>query len=404
MEALILSWALDTNGQNERYRRAAAKFGASKGVIRALALGNADPAGVVHRFQTAADKLGGLSIRSAHRSVYIYLQFPFDIHWTRTTDRQVRQLAAQADVIHLNNSDRAAQMLHLRKPTLLHHHGSLFRDNHKVMLARARQQKWVQAVSTPDLMRFAPDVVHWLPTAYDISELLEYGKAHRRKPDGKVRILSAPTNRAYKHTELLISVVSELQAEGLPIELELVENKTWAECLERKAQADIVFDQIMFGYGCNAVEAWGLGIPVIAGGDDWTLSKMREMWGGLPFYLASEDTLKERIREMVKSKALRAEWAGHGMAHVRKYHDEKPALEKLAELYALSMKTYQSGRGIPGKEAKPVTFTYKRNTLSMDGVYVSFIKGQAEVSDPYLIERLRNLQKTRPNFGVKEVA
>jgi hypothetical protein len=400
VEALIVSAALDTNGQNARYVKAAQNHGDT--VLEAFAIGKTDPAGVVGRFKVAADKLGGLHIRSASQAKYEYLQFPMDIWWQpRKNDAEIIELAQKADVIHLNNSHKAMRVLKVNKPTLIHHHGSLFRDNHKILLAHARTRKWVSAVSTVDLLRYNTDTLHWLPTAYDISELSEYGETHRREPDGRVRIVSAPTNRTLKHTDLLIKVVGELLAEGLPIDLELVEQKTWAECLERKAQADIVFDQLMFGYGCNAVEAWGLGIPVIAGADDWTLAEMRRQWGSLPFYEATEDTLKERIRAMVKSKALRAEWAGIGMAHVRKYHDEKPALERLAELYFLAIEGFQSGRAIPGKGVPAVVFRSKKRSTVFG---TKFVKGEASVTDPDTIEQLRHLAETRPNFGVEEVA
>ncbi len=47
IEALILSNGLDTNGQNTRYVRASERHGADDEVIDALAIGKADPAGVV---------------------------------------------------------------------------------------------------------------------------------------------------------------------------------------------------------------------------------------------------------------------------------------------------------------------------------------------------------------------
>ena len=47
MNALILSYALDTNGQNARFVKAAQKHGAD--VLNVLAMGKADPAGVVSR-------------------------------------------------------------------------------------------------------------------------------------------------------------------------------------------------------------------------------------------------------------------------------------------------------------------------------------------------------------------
>ena len=402
MEALILSRGLDTNGQNARYVEAARKWGADSDVLRAFSIGRSDPAGVVGRFKTAAEKHGGLRIRSASRQVYDYLQFPMDIHWTRQSETLIRQLAEEADIIHLNNSEVAYRYFRLSKPTLLHHHGSLFRDNPKRLLDIARSKKWLQAVSTIDLQRPNPDVLHWLPSAYDVSELHEYAKAHRREPDGRVRIVHCPTNRALKHTTLLETAVRELQTDGLPVDLVIVEQRPWSESLEQKAKADIVFDQLMFGYGCNSIEAWCMGIPVVSGADGWTTKRMLSEWDGLPFYEANEKTLKGAIRQMVESADLRAEFAAAGHAHVRKYHDEKPALARLAELYAMAIRKYLTPR-IPGK-GETVTFRRKGNrTIYVGDDPVEFSEGQLRTDDPYVIDRLRTLAK-RTSFGIEEVA
>jgi hypothetical protein len=260
----------------------------------------------------------------------------------------------------------------------------------------------VQAVSTPDLLQYGKGL-HWLPTAYDVDHWAEYGKAHKREPDGRIRIVHAPTNRTLKHTELFVSVVKELVLEGLPIDLILVEGQTWAECMAIKATADIVFDQLAFGYGCNAVEAWALGIPVISGGDPWTMDWMTREWGGLPFHFASETTLKDAVRSMVESPDLRRVVTARGLAHVRKYHDEKPALERLAELYHLAIKAYDKPARIPGKG---VTFrnTRGRAVYDSDGTRISFTDGMVEVSDPDTVDLLRKFAEGRPSYGIEEVA
>src|SRR6185369_9466577 len=152
--------------------------------------------------------------------------------------------------------------------------------------------------------------------------------------DGRVRIVHAPTNRTLKHTDLFLEAVRQLTEEGLPIDLDLIEGQTWAETMRRKAQADIVFDQLAFGYGCNAVEAWGMGIPVIAGAEDpWVIQRMSDLWGYVPFYEAGAASLKASVKRMVESADLRARAAEEGLNHVRTYHDEKPALAILADLY-----------------------------------------------------------------------
>ncbi len=169
------------------------------------------------------------------------------------------------------------------------------------------------------------------------------------------------------------------------VDLVLVERMTNAETLIEKAKADIVYDQVKFGYGCNGIEAWGLGVPVIAGGEPWTIHKMKEMWGSLPFAEATEKTLSGVIEELVASADARAEYAERGMAHVRTYHDEQAALQILLELYHEALARYHKPR-IQGK-----------------GVMFQFANSRPRVvTDVAEVRRLRVQAKRRPNF-VKEI-
>jgi hypothetical protein len=407
MEAVILSYALDTNGQNYRYVQAAQKHGAD--VLNALAIGHSDPAGVVGRFKVAADKGEELRIRSVSASKYEYLQFPIDIFWDKqrrgNNEQMIRELIMAADVVHLNNSEMAYKHFRIRKPALLHHHGSLFRDGPERMLEKAKYYRMEQAVSTIDLLRFAPDLLTWLPSAYDVDYFQAYAKEHARQPDGRVLIVHCPTDRAKKHTAVLLAAVDTLKAEGLPVDLELVEFRPWTESLAAKARADIVFDQLMWGYGCNGIEAWAMGKPVIAGADDWTLGEMERQWGQLPFALASVETLTDVLRQMVERHDYRQQYADIGLAHVRKYHDEAPALAILAELYQKAIRRFYRER-IPGKApATPTVFRQDgaRKVYDQDGERIPFENGQIVTSDPHMIDRLRQLARRRA-FGIEEVA
>lgn len=397
MNAVIVSHAADTNGGNERFARAAKKHGAD--VLSALAIGNADPAFVIGRYKSAADKLGWLNIRSVARPV-AYFDWPQDIVWSSGNEPLIRKLMANADVIHMNNSYRSVQRYHLRKPMLLHHHGSLFRNNTGHMLAIARQSRWVQAVSTLDLTRPDPDVLHWLPSAYDIAELRAFGEAHRRADDGRLRIVHCPTNRQLKSTDALIAAVAELQSDGLPVDLVIVEGQTWAKTMEAKAQADVVFDQTLFGYGCNAIEAWAMGIPVIAGADDWTLDTMRKTFGTLPFELATNKTIASALRRM-RSDDYRAEMGDIGHAHVLKYHDERPALARLVELYMLAIETYQRRAA---SAADAVSFRNDgRSAIRLDGMELMKPGADIRTDDAAIIARLRYFARQRPRMGVTEI-
>jgi hypothetical protein len=369
--------------------------------MKVMAIGNADPAGVVYRYQEAALRHDlGLSIRSAHRVTYEYMQFPTDMEWTRANEPEIKRLVMGADVLHLNNSWRAAdhfRSITNRKPMLLHHHGSMLRNGPDIVKT-GQQRKMQQAVSTVDLMKPAPDLLPWLPTAYNVDELLSFARKNERPKDGKVRIVHCPTNRELKHTDLLIKVVDELRAEGnTRLELVIVEGATWRESLLAKAGADIVFDQLLYGYGCNSVEAWAMRKPVIGGADAWTLDRMAAMFPAIPFEEATEKTLKDVVLRLVKSKAAREDAADRGYQHVRKYHDELPALERLAELYHEAVRIRMRPRII----GKAVTFhSPTRRSMVVDGQVVTFDKGVATVTDVEVVRRLTEFAVERPRFGV----
>jgi hypothetical protein len=340
MEAVIVSHALDTNGQNARYAKASQKWGTHAGVLKALAIGHYDPASVIGRYAALAEKTDFLRIRSVHRATHIYQQMPADIIWTWRNYREIRELAWSADIIHLNNSTMAYRRLHVRHgtPTLLHHHGSLFRRDPAKLMREAAEIRATQCVSTVDLMQPNPELLHWMPTAYDIDWLEAFGKAHRRQPNGVLRVVQCPTDLGpdypYKSTAVLRKAVDGLRAQGMNIELVVVRDTPWIDAMAIKATADVYFDQVKLGYGCNAVEAWGMGIPVIAGADEWTLQQMRRVYDtkDLPFYEATEDTISAALVDMA-SEGKRSEYAARGMQHVRRYHDELPALSRLASLY-----------------------------------------------------------------------
>lgn len=414
MKALIVSRALDTNGQNARYARAAERWGDDPDVLRAFIVGRYDPADVGGRFREAARRLGGVSIRSAHVAE-AYFQFPADIRWTRSNGAEVQRLADEADVIHLNNSPAAYQRLRLyrwRKPALLHHHGTLLRNNPAPLLIEAKRYHMVQAVSTVDLKLIAPDLMTWLPTAYDLDAMMEIRAAHRREPDGRLRIVSCPTNLEVKSTARLQAAAALLQAEGLPLDLEIVTGRPWAEALAVKATADVYFDQVLLGYGCNAVEAWGMGIPVIAGAAPETLAAMRAEWNlqpgdPLPFLEATEETIADAIRSMYESPALREEYAGLGASHAARYHAERPALARLMELYGRAAKKAaaipeEAWVGVRGGPGRFISEAIPAPEVRLGSRRIRFRDGEVAL-DTRDAERMRNIASMRPRWQIREL-
>jgi hypothetical protein len=253
-----------------------------------------------------------------------------------------------ADVVHINNDLRHSESAHMkgwpRRPMVIHHHGTMFRTRPDYHLQALREYDAVGIASTVDLHAIAPEEVDWLPQAYDSEELMAYRREYQPKP-GILKVAHAPTNRPIKSTDALANAVRKLQRLGVGIELDIIERVQNGPCLKRKAQADVFVDQLLLGYGCNAIEAWGMGIPVIAGVDvirtpklihqfipSNTKQVMLEKWDRFPFMEATEQTLTAALMKMTNPK-VRAYWAGRGRAHFNRFHAQEAVVPVLEGKY-----------------------------------------------------------------------
>lgn len=121
-----------------------------------------------------------------------------------------------------------------------------------------------------------PDLVHELPIAKRKfipytnlmqlpakSDILDQRK--QRLAFSKIRICHAPSNRHLKGTKYVIEVMENICSKNSNIEFFMVENLNFDEALEAYKSADLLIDQLLYGwYGGVAVEAMSLGVPVVA--------------------------------------------------------------------------------------------------------------------------------------------
>ena len=218
------------------------------------------------------------------------------------------------------------------KRAVLHSHGSYARTNASAI----RQTRATHISSTLDLELLG--LGQWIPSAYDLDALATY-----REPSDILIIAHAGTWPEGKSTAPFLEACTRLSRE-LPIRVLHIQNATHAECLRLKGTADIYFDQVLTGYGNNAVEAWGMGIPVVAGIEpaearkrghlipDETPDEMERRWGGFPFLRADEGSIYDALVTLVDPGARRY-WAERGRAHVRRFHDERVVVRQLEDIY-----------------------------------------------------------------------
>lgn len=269
-----------------------------------------------------------ITVRSSIHSTN-YIEYPHDVPW-----REVGSYATTASVLHVHNTLKTLALVGARKrPFVIHHHGTVYREQAEALNYAVRMRGGRAVCSTLDLLDYGSDVV-WVPPAYDPARLrhaAHFGMLERVVTGDldrtKLRVAHAPTNRAIKSTEAFLRACAHVGVEAV-----VVERATNAECIRVKATCDAYFDQVQLGYGCNAIEAWALGLPVIAGAQPGTLSRMADTFGDLPFVTAKDDSIESAL-EVLLNESARAAWAERGRAHFARWHDGRETVRRLAPIY-----------------------------------------------------------------------
>ena len=126
----------------------------------------------------------------------------------------------------------------------------------------ARYVKHIWALN-PDLLNVLPSKKSsFLPYTVSLSNNETFPPIFKKK----LKILHAPTSRAAKGSDVILSVFDELKTKYKnSIEFILLENVAHKKAYELYKTADLIVDQILIGwYGAVAVELMQMGKPVVA--------------------------------------------------------------------------------------------------------------------------------------------
>ena len=187
-----------------------------------------------------------------------------------------------------------------------------------------------------------PDLLHVLPNA----EFLPYasvnpdhwavpsgGRGRQKNPDTVV-LVHLPTNRSIKGTSYIEQAVTQLQSEGVPLHLELVEGQTHDQAQRMIAEADLVVDQLLIGwYGTVALEAMMSGKPVLCYLRDEDLKRFVPFREKIPIVRTTKETLVEDLRLLLKNRDNWKHISEAGMAFVREYHHPRKIAERTIRAY-----------------------------------------------------------------------
>lgn len=266
----------------------------------------------------------------AVRGYQSYLQYDYDI--LGPTIEQMNELIRWADVIHVRDRLPKSGGIPWGKGVVVTYTGRTFRKaSHAVY--RAHKLSYVVCVSTPDMMAFCQDVQPtWLPNPR--ADLAPLWKPLRNK-----FALQAPTTRQGKQTEIFIKAARKAR-----VPFEVVEQVSYAECMAYKVQARVICDQIKYGYGNNAIEAWALGMPVISGfstplAQTYRDAILEQVGGELPFIevIAAVDNVAEVLYRLRHDHAYYVEWCYRGREHFFKHHHMPIVAKRAIGIYERAM-------------------------------------------------------------------
>lgn len=184
-------------------------------------------------------------------------------------------------------------------------------------------------ISEPDLTRVAPEAV-LVQQAIDLSRWQPERGATSSGKDGVIRVVHAPTMRRKKGTEFVERSIAELQAQGYPVELVLIEKMPFHQVKAIYETADIGVDQVLYGwYGKVSIELMALGKPVICFIDPQWLPYRPDM----PIVNADPGNLTAKVAELVTDAQLRRSLALAGRDYVQKYHAVEKIIDQCLEIY-----------------------------------------------------------------------
>ncbi|MDC0526913.1 glycosyltransferase [Euryarchaeota archaeon] len=212
----------------------------------------------------------------------------------------------------------------MKKPVILHHHGSEIRD--KAYPKFANHLVVHRYVSTPDLLEFVPDA-EWLPNPVDLTNL-QYSEFDK---SGPLKILHAPTNREVKNTEAVEDAISQVKEEGLDIQFTLIEDAQHSELIKQISKHDLVIDWMNpeYGiYGVFSIESMALGRTVICSLTDSLYNDYN-----LPIISINPVDLAGKIKELYKDRNALIQRGKASYDFVQSHHNPTELAKKVIEKY-----------------------------------------------------------------------
>jgi hypothetical protein len=197
-------------------------------------------------------------------------------------------------------------------------------------LDKERRRRIAKATKHIDyIFAVNPDLLHFLPSGK--SSFMPYAVIDNSRKEGVVQnkkkfmIVHAPTQRAAKGSDLIISAVKSLQEKDSAIDLTLIENIPNEKALAFYNQADLIIDQVKIGwYGAFAVECMYMRKPVAVFINKRDLTHVpKQMADEIPdaFIHINPLNIEEKLKQYIYDPIKLKEVAHAGESYAHKWHN-----------------------------------------------------------------------------------
>ncbi|OJX09389.1 MAG: hypothetical protein BGO77_07860 [Caedibacter sp. 37-49] len=198
-------------------------------------------------------------------------------------------------------------------------------------------------VSTPDLLDTVPEATLLLQPV-DSNSFLKFSRKFNSADyenlgtqQNPLRLVHAPSSQKLKGTEYVMKSIEELQAQGIHIQLSLLENMPWEQALHEYANAHIGIDQLLIGsYGSFSVELMALGVPVICYLHEHSLAHYPEP---PPIINANLENLTEVILSLLTPTNNWEKLIKDELRYVSQHHDHLKVGKKALDHYSKRKKS-----------------------------------------------------------------
>ena len=181
-------------------------------------------------------------------------------------------------------------------------------------------------VGDVELQEYFPSAMI-IPRATDLEQWKYVGV----QPTDCPLVVHAPSEPLIKGTRFVMSAMDDLRREGLRFSYKLIKGMSNAEAREWFRKADIAIDQLCIGWhGVMTIECMALGKPVIVYIRDDLYEKHHPR---IPIENANPDTIKEKLRALIKDFDKRAELGRSGRRYVEEVHDVSKVAAQWLDVY-----------------------------------------------------------------------